>query len=137
MKQKKGCWLVIQTRQEALHRITDFTPAGRSIVRFAVSAGNIQSFRFLLEDFELNISKIDDSRNALSVYEFDDYEDAAWYLSAVSEDEEIGKLMQQLQVFPLVISEHNFALTRSGLTIEDYLTYKAEIGSEPEEETED
>ncbi|HQB28439.1 MAG TPA: hypothetical protein PLO29_05770, partial [Paludibacter sp.] len=71
-----------------------------------------------------------------SVYEFDDYEDAAWYLSAVSEDEEINKLMQQLQVFPLVISEHNFALTRSGFTIEDYLTYKAEMESGSKEETE-
>ncbi|HOS45977.1 MAG TPA: tetratricopeptide repeat protein [Paludibacter sp.] len=124
--------------REALHRIVLISPQPEEALydlQFQLAIFNFS--RFLLEDFELNISKIDDSRNALSVYEFDDYEDAAWYLSAVSEDEEIGKLMQQLQVFPLVISEHNFALTRSGLTIEDYLTYKAEIGSEPEEETED
>ncbi len=92
--------------------------------------------KFLLQDFELNINKIDAFRNALSVYDFDDYEDAAWYLAAISEDEDIRKLMQQLQIFPLVISEHNFALTRSGFTIDDYLTYKAEIEAASEENTE-
>jgi len=120
-----------------LHRIVLISPQPEEALydlQFQLAIFNFS--KFLLKDFELNISKIDDFRNALSVYEFDDYEDAAWYLSAVSEDEEINKLMQQLQVFPLVISEHNFALTRSGFTIEDYLTYKAEMESGSKEETE-
>lgn len=83
--------------------------------------------RFLLKDFELNIGKIDISRNALFVYEFDNYEDAAWYLQAISEDDEIVKLMKQLKTFPLVMSEHNFGLLKNGFTIDDYLTYKVEL----------
>jgi hypothetical protein len=30
----------------------------------------------------------------------------------------------------LVISEHNYALTKSGFTLDDYLMYRTEMGSE-------
>lgn len=86
--------------------------------------------RFLLNDFELNISRMDASRNVLSVFDFDNYTDAAWYLEAIAEDAEIVKLMKELKTFPLVISEHNYALTKSGFTLDDYLMYRTEMGSE-------
>jgi tetratricopeptide (TPR) repeat protein len=88
--------------------------------------------RFLLKDFELNITKIDDSRNMISVFEFEDFTDAAWYLETIAEDEEIVRLMKKLKTFPLVISDHNYALTRSGFTLDDYLMYKAARDSEKE-----
>jgi hypothetical protein len=85
--------------------------------------------RFLLNDFELNISKIDATRNVLSVFDFDNYNDAAWYLEAIAEDIEIVKLMKELKTFPLVISDHNYTLTKSGLTLDDYLLYRTELKS--------
>lgn len=85
--------------------------------------------RFLLNDFELNISKIDATRNVLSVFDFDNYTDAAWYLEAIAEDIEIVKLMKELKTFPLVISDHNYTLTKSGLTLDDYLLYRTELKS--------
>lgn len=88
--------------------------------------------RFLLNDFELNIGKVDVSRNALSVFNFDNYADAVWYLEAIAEDAEIVKLMKDLKVFPLVISDHNYALTKSGFTLDDYLTYRSSLESAKE-----
>lgn len=88
--------------------------------------------RFLLNDFELNISKVDVSRNVLSVFNFDNYADAAWYLEAIAEDAEIVKLMKDLKTFPLVISDHNYALTKSGFTLDDYLTYRSSLESAKE-----
>lgn len=85
--------------------------------------------RFLLNDFELNISKIDATRNVLSIFDFDNYTDAAWYLEAIAEDIEIVKLMKELKTFPLVISDHNYTLTKSGLTLDDYLLYRTELKS--------
>ncbi len=85
--------------------------------------------KFLLQDFDLNISKIDEERNAVSVYTFDSYADADWYLSAIYEDDKIDDLINALDVFPLVISEQNFALIRSGFTFDDYLIYKVEMES--------
>ncbi|MDD2284327.1 MAG: tetratricopeptide repeat protein [Paludibacter sp.] len=86
--------------------------------------------RFLLKDFELNISRIDATRNVLSVFDFDNYADAVWYLETISEEEEIVKLMKELKTFPMVISDHNYALTKSGFTLDDYLMYRSEMESE-------
>ena len=90
--------------------------------------------RFLLKDFELNITKIDATRHVLSVFDFDNFYDAAWYLEAIAEDEAVVGLMKKLKTFPLVISDHNYALTRSGFSLDDYLMYKAEMESQQETE---
>ena len=91
--------------------------------------------RFLLKDFELNINKIDVSRNAILVFEFENFSEAEWYLQSIAEDEEIVSLMKRLKTFPLIISDYNYALTKSAFTIDDYLIYRAsDFEEEPLEE---
>ncbi|GAB1416779.1 hypothetical protein MASR2M117_21850 [Paludibacter sp.] len=120
--------------KETMHRVLLITSEPEESMfelQFQLAVYNFS--KFLLKDFELNISKIDNSRNALFVYEFDNYEDAAWYLQAIAEDEEIAKLLKKLKAFPLVMSEHNFGLLRNGFTLDDYLTFKVENDKTVEE----
>lgn len=86
--------------------------------------------RFLLKDFDLTISRIDAGRNSLSVYPLDDYEEAVWYLQSIREDEQIKKLMEELNINALILSEYNYGLTRSGFTLDDYLIFKSETSQE-------
>ncbi|MPN02841.1 hypothetical protein SDC9_150060 [bioreactor metagenome] len=81
--------------------------------------------RFLLKDFDLNISKIDGSRNALAIFNFENYEEADWYLKSISEAPEITDLMSALKVSPVIISDRNYALIGSGLTLDDYLVFRS------------
>lgn len=81
--------------------------------------------RFLLKDFELNISKIDGSRNAIAIFTFENYEEADWYLKSIGEAQEIAGLIKELKVFPVIISENNYSLIRSGMTLDDYLIFRS------------
>lgn len=85
--------------------------------------------KFLLQDFDLNISALDEKRNAVSVYAFDSYEDAEWYISAIYGEKKIEDLITALDVYPMVISEYNFGLLRAGFSFDDYLIYKIEMDS--------
>ncbi len=89
--------------------------------------------RFILKDFDLNISRIDASRNGISVISFDNFTDAEWYLNAIRAEAGIAALLKQLRVVPLIIAESDYNLMRSGLTIDDYLIFRAEV-SDPEVE---
>lgn len=92
--------------------------------------------RFLLKDFDLTIARIDAGRNSLSVYPLDDREEAEWYLQSIQEDEQIRKLMEELNINALILSEYNYGLTRSGFTLDDYLIFKSETSQEtPEQQT--
>ena len=125
--------LAFSPDKETMHRVMLITSEPEEslyALQFQLAVFNFS--RFLLKDFELNISKMDESRNVLSVYDFDNYADAAWYLEAIAEDAEIVKLMKELKTFPLVISDHNYSLTRSGFTLDDYLMYRSEMKSEKE-----
>lgn len=80
--------------------------------------------RFILKDFDLNISKLDTSRNALSVFNFDNYEEAEWYLKSIGESSGIVSLMKQLNAFPIILSDRNFSLLKMNKTLDDYLIYR-------------
>jgi hypothetical protein len=80
----------------------------------------------LVKDFELNIARMGKSGNGLSIYDFENQEEAQWYLTSILEDEEIKQLMKDLNVNPLIISENNFSLLNSGLTLDEYLIFMAE-----------
>ncbi len=125
--------LTFSPDKETMHRVMLISSEPEEslyALQFQLAVFNFS--RFLLNDFELNISKVDVSRNALSVFNFDNYTDAAWYLGAIAEDAEIVKLMKGLKIFPLVISDHNYALTKSGFTLDDYLTYRSSLESAKE-----
>lgn len=119
--------------KETIHRLMLVSSASEEALyelQFQLAIFNFS--RFLLKDFELNISKIDGSRNALAIYNFEDYDEAAWYLKSIGEASEIVHLMKQLKAFPIIISDRNYSLIKLNMTLDDYLIYR---NSEPNEQT--
>ncbi|MDO9635224.1 MAG: hypothetical protein Q7J05_09370, partial [Paludibacter sp.] len=118
--------LSFKSDKKTVHRLVLIsTESEESLYQLQFQLAVYNFSRFLLKDFELNINKIDASRNALLVFEFENYSEAEWYLQSIGEDEEIVQLMRKLKTFPLIISDYNYALTKSAFTIDDYLIYRA------------
>lgn len=86
--------------------------------------------KFLLKDFELKIASIGKEGTGISVYDFDGYEDAGWYLDEIKKEPEIKKLMDTLKVVPLIISEFNYSILNSRLTLDDYRAFITENKNE-------
>lgn len=110
----------------SLHRlmlVSSATEEALYELQFQLAVYNFS--RFLLKDFDLNISKIGGLGNALSVYNFENYEEAEWYLKSIEEAPEINALMSALKISPVIISDKNYALVGSGLTFEDYLIFRS------------
>jgi len=82
--------------------------------------------KFLLKDFEMNISSLGKSGMALSVFTFENREEAQWYLNTIKEEKDIQQLLKELNVSELFISEFNFSLLKSGFKLEDYLLFATE-----------
>jgi len=89
---------------------------------------NIASFnfsRFMIKDFDLVISKLDTVRSVVSVTNFESYEETDWYEKSIASDEALPKLLTDLQVQKVIISEENYALTRTSLSLDDYLAFQS------------
>jgi len=89
---------------------------------------NIASFnfsRFLIKDFDLVVSKMDTSQNSLSVTNFESYDEAVWYENSIAGDSVLTKLMNDLQVQKVIISEDNYALIKTTFSLKDYLAFQS------------
>ena len=89
---------------------------------------NIASFnfsRFMIKDFDLLISKFDSTQNVLSVTNFESYDEAVWYVNSLKSDASITKLLTDFQANKIIISEENYALLKTGLSLNDYLAFQA------------
>lgn len=87
---------------------------------------NIASFnfsRFMIKDFDLVISKLDTAQNVLSITNFESYDEANWYVNTLKTDEVLTKLLNDFQVQKVIISEENYALVKTGLTLKDYYAF--------------
>lgn len=79
--------------------------------------------RFLIKDFDLVINKLDTTRNSLSVTNFDSYDEANSYLNSINSDAALTRLMNDLQVQKVIISEDNYALVRTSSSLENYQAF--------------
>jgi len=89
---------------------------------------NIASFnfsRFMIKDFDLVINKIDSTQNAISVTNFESYDEAVWYENTIATDSVLTKLMSDFQVQKVIISEENYALMKTNFNLKDYLAFQA------------
>ncbi len=89
---------------------------------------NLASFnfsRFMIKDFDLIISKLDSTQNTLSVTNFESYDEANWYLNSIKSDAFLSKMMTGLIDESLIISEENYGLLRTALTLNDYRDFIA------------
>ena len=87
---------------------------------------NIASFnfsRFMIKDFDLVVTKLDSVQSALSVTNFESYDEADWYSKTLTTDPLLIKLLNDLNIRKIIISEANFALLRTGFSLNDYLAF--------------
>jgi len=88
---------------------------------------NIASFnfsRFMIKDFDLVINKLDSTKKALSVTNFESYDEALWYDNSIAADSFMTKLLNNLQVEKVIISEENYALIKTTFHLKDYLAFR-------------
>ena len=88
---------------------------------------NIASFnfsRFMIKDFDLVVNKMDSTHNALSITNFESYDEAVWYQNTIATDTILTKLLNDLQVQKVIISEENYALIKTGYSLKDYLAFQ-------------
>jgi tetratricopeptide (TPR) repeat protein len=87
---------------------------------------NIASFnfsRFMIKDFDLVVNKLDSVQSALSVTNFESYDEADWYSKTLTTDALLTQLLNDLNIRKIIISEANFALLRTGSSLNDYLVF--------------
>jgi len=93
--------------------------------------------RFMIKDFDLVVNKLDSVQTALSVTNFESYDEADWYSRTLSTDPQLTQLLNDLNIRKIIISEANFALLRTGFSLNDYLVfanYSVEM-KQPQKET--
>jgi tetratricopeptide (TPR) repeat protein len=76
--------------------------------------------KFLIKDFEITIAPVEGRLNGVSVYNFEDYAEAEWYLQSISEDESVKKQLGLLKTTPVLLSDFNYGLLRSGKKLNEY-----------------
>jgi len=76
--------------------------------------------KFLIKDFEITIAPVEGRLNGVSVYDFEDYAEAEWYWQSVRDDEAVKKQLDLLKVVPVIFSDFNYGLLRSGKKLDDY-----------------
>lgn len=79
--------------------------------------------RFMIKDFDLVVNKLDSVQSALSVTNLESYDEADWYSKTLNTDQLLVQLLSDLNIRKIVISEANFALLRTGSTLNDYLAF--------------
>ena len=109
------------TEKEIKHRlllISNTDASGINTLLFNVAAYNFT--RFMVKDFDLVVNPIDSINTALSVTNFDSYDEALWYLSSVSVDNDLSQLFKRYNTQKIIISEENYALLRTNFSLEEY-----------------
>jgi len=67
---------------------------------------------------------MDSLKTALSVTNFESYDEAVWYENTIASDSVLNKLMNTFHVEKVIISEENYALIRTSFNLKDYLAFQ-------------
>ena len=114
------------TEKETKHRlllISTLNKENMNKLLYNIAAFNFSSF--MIKDFDLVISKLDSTQSVLSVTNFESYDEAVWYVSSLKSDVSISKLLTDFQAKKVIISEENYALLKTGFSLNDYLAFQA------------
>ena len=112
--------------KQGKHRVMFISAAEQQAMyalMYQVAAYNFT--RFMIKEFDLVLNPLDDTRQVLSVTNFESYDEAQWYISSVNKDLTLGDLFRQMGMQEVVISEENFALLRL-LGLDAYLLFQAQ-----------
>lgn len=91
-------------------------------LQYAMASYNFS--RFVIKDFDLVINKLDTARSALSITNFESYEEVTWYLKNLREEPSLTKMLYDMNAREVIISEENFGLLRTNYKLEDYLAFE-------------
>jgi hypothetical protein len=89
---------------------------------------NIASFnftRFMIKDFDLVVSASDSINRTLAVTNFDNYDEAGWYVKSIAKDTSISNLLEKMKAEIIPVSEKNFGLLPNIFSMDDYRRFYA------------
>lgn len=95
---------------------------------------NIAAFnfsRFLIKDFNLALNGTDSTQYTLSVTGLESYNEAQWYLNTLNTDQQLSDMLSSMKAQVVIISEDNYALLRTGMSLDDYEKFIASVKSRP------
>ncbi len=118
-----------QTKHRVLFITSDSIQALYNL-QYQIASYNFS--RFMIKDFDLVINRIDSTQQALSVTNFESYNEAQWYLSSIESDSIISSLIRKFNIESVIISEDNFGLLRSTFKLNDYLAFLKNQKENPE-----
>lgn len=121
--------------KQTKHRLMLVTPANESEMNkllYNIAAYNFS--RFMVKDFDLITSKLDTTRNVLSITNFETFDETSWYLNSVQNDPTLAALFSEYKTEPVVISEDNYGLMRAGLGFSEYQQFYARQATESQKQ---
>lgn len=80
--------------------------------------------RFMVKEFDLAINQLDETRQVLSVTNFESYDEVEWYKNSINADLTLSGLINQLGILEVTISEENFDAFKV-LGLDEYLLFEA------------
>ncbi len=112
-----------KTLKHRLLIVTELPVESLNKLLYNIAAYNFT--RFMVKDFDLLIGKIDSTHNALSVTNFESYDETQWYKSSVEADVDLNKFFKEINAKNIIISEENFVLMRSLFGMSEYQNFEA------------
>lgn len=115
--------LAFSTDKQTKHRIMLMGSMNKKQIDsllFKVASFNFS--RFMIKDFDLVVNKID-TLNALSVTNFESYDEVVTYQNSLSTDAALAQLFSDFQIQQLIISDENYALLKTA-SLDDYLAFQ-------------
>ena len=103
--------------------VTDADVQAMNKLLYNIAAYNFSSF--MVKDFDLVTGKLDDVHNALSVTNFESYQEVEWYVNSISKNAALSDLMNELKIEKVIISEENYGILRSLSSLEDYFAFQS------------
>lgn len=92
---------------------------------YNIAAYNFSSF--IVKDFDLATGKLDSINNALSVINFDSYDEVQWYINSMAKNPSLMSLIEELNTKEIIISEENYGILRSVSGLSQYLSFQSSI----------
>jgi len=112
--------------KQSKHRMLLISPANTTNMnRLLYQIASFNFSRFMIKDFDLVIGKMDSTQNVLSITNFESYDEAIWYENSIATDSSLTKLLKNLQVEKVIISEDNYALLKTTYSLKDYLVFQS------------
>lgn len=107
---KHRLMLVIPTNTERLNKLV-----------FDIASFNFT--RFMVKDFDIVSSRLDSTHTAVSITNFDSYDEVLWYLSSVQNESGLSSKIMASDIGRYIISDVNFSTMYSYLGLNAYVAF--------------